>query len=640
MVESWKKNSVWRSRLESHQFPTALEHRFLNRPSAFVVADGARQLISLYPLLCRFKQVPVHLILLGDDLDRDRVRRVLTETGCEATVEVHDFTTVKERPVDKAIGHLLKLVRPRVMIQVRPLDGLVTPLSYALQMLAETFGVTDISLPEKEIVHVLWIPDLSLDALTNWNKIQIKLVVITDRRPHSLSRLLQSASKAVYVGDEVELMIHMEQSADRATRMLVNSFVWKRGHKTLRHRIRKGGLMPAIVESWYPSHNDEYAVLLEDDIEVSPLFYVWTKYTILKYRYGEDREAYRTMYGVSLYAPRNLELIPTGRVTFDPNTVLQPAGYARRTPYGSQVPCSWGGVYFPEHWREFHAYLVRRLEDLTLPRNQTERRLISVPGSRSDKWKKSWKKYFIELVYLRAYVMLYPNFDRFEAFSTNHVEFGTHVKSEKRQSVIGTFMVPLMQRDTILSQLPHGRLPDFQDLPLLDLWGQLQTWQALEDTAARYHRHVSLCERTHGSFDPREFFCFVQGPPDPVQKFPMSRKKSKKPKQPVLVKDVVQPIQYHYVLGDSSLQDPTEIGPAPIDVAQLPAVEERFSNKDDEMLDLENDLDTLNRIYLQLNPEHLKFLEDEKMSIEEEEEDVDSDGAELGDDELMTEEDT
>jgi hypothetical protein len=448
------------------------------------------------------------------------------------------------------------------------------------------------------------------------------LAVITDRRPHSLSRLLQSASSSYFLGDKVDIVIHMEQSADKVTRTLVNTFMWRKGQKLIRHRIRKGGLMPAIVESWYPSHNDEYAVLLEDDIEVSPLFYTWSKYAILKYRYSSDKEAYRLMYGISLYAPRNLELIPAGRLTFDPNSVLLPNGFPEQTPYSSQVPCSWGAVYFPEHWREFHTYLVMRLKDLNLPKN-SQKRLISVPGSRSDKWKKSWKKYLIELVYLRGYVMLYPNFQGFEAFSTNHVEFGTHVQSGKRQSVIGTFMVPLMQRDTILSQLPNHRLPTFRELPVLDFWGQLQTIESIENTASAYHKHVSTCKRTYGTFDPQEFFCTVDGPPDPPQVFPMS---PKAPKPPVLVKDAVQPIKYVY--ADSFATESEEeqaksewvaFGPKPIDVALLPSSEERHSNRDDEMADLESDLDTLNRLYYELNPVDLNaYLDSEKEDMEEE----------------------
>ncbi|KAI7899874.1 uncharacterized protein BX663DRAFT_563582 [Cokeromyces recurvatus] len=614
-LESWNTNVAWKTHMTKNQFPTVLQHRFFNQPNVLLIIKSTKQFISLYPLICRFKD-PVHLALLGDDINKERVQHVLNETNCQSNIEIHDFTL--ERSKDILVGQLVKMIHPHIMIQVKPInDPSAMPLYYSLKLVAETYQITEIGLPENEIVHALWIPNLSLDALSNWNKIQIKLVMITDRRPHSLSRLLQSASKSIYLGDQVDLMINMEQSSDRVTRMLVNSFVWKYGKKTLRHRIRKGGLMPAIVESWYPSHNHEYAVLLEDDIEVSPLFYVWSKYAILKYRYSGNQEAYRLMYGISLYAPRNLELIPAGRVSFNPNSVLLPAGFPNHIPYASQIPCSWGAVYFPEHWREFHAYLVRRLEDLNLPKGHRTR-LISVPGSRSDKWKKSWKKYFIELVYLRAYVMLYPNFQGFEAFSTNHVEFGTHVKSEKRQSVIGTFM----------------------ELPVMDLWGKLQTLETLEDTAQAYHRHVSTCERTYGTFDPQEFFCLVDGPPDPPQKFPMS---PKKPKPPVLVKDVVQPIQYNYIydhdVSEEERNKMFEWMPKPIDVAQLPTVEDRFSYKDDEMLDLENDLDTLNRLYLKLYPENLEFLEDEKMNFEEEEEEEEKDDDDDDDDEMILEED-
>jgi hypothetical protein len=337
-----------------------------------------------------------------------------------------------------------------------------------------------------------------------WNQIKIDLVVITDRRPHSLSRLFNSIGHGVYLGDHVDLTIHMEQTSDRVTRMFVNSFSWSQGTKRLRHRIRKGGLMPAIVESWYPSSNDNYGVILEDDIEVSPLFYTWIKYNILHYRYSKRDTGYDRIYGISLYSPRNLELLPEGRIEFDPNDVLLPNDFSPRTPYASQVPCSWGAVYFPEHWREFHHYLTTRLMDL----HHSKRLKIHVPNSRSERWKKSWKKYFIEMVYLRAYVMVYPNFQDFESFSTNHLEFGTHIRHERAQVALDSFVVPLMQRNTILSQLPDHRLPRFDELPMMDLWGDLMTHDEMETVAATWHRAVSVCARWPSNhFNPQDMLC-------------------------------------------------------------------------------------------------------------------------------------
>lgn len=66
---------------------------------------------------------------------------------------------------------------------------------------------------------------------------------------------------------------------------IVENLSWERGSLFLHHRIIHGGLLPAIVESWYPSSNDSYGILLEDDVELSPLFYAWAKMTLLRYRY-------------------------------------------------------------------------------------------------------------------------------------------------------------------------------------------------------------------------------------------------------------------------------------------------------------------------------------------------------------------
>ena len=46
-------------------------------------------------------------------------------------------------------------------------------------------------------------------------------------------------------------------------------------------RVAKGGLIAAVVESWVPSDAHSYGILLEDDIEVSPFFYLYAKHPLL-----------------------------------------------------------------------------------------------------------------------------------------------------------------------------------------------------------------------------------------------------------------------------------------------------------------------------------------------------------------------
>ncbi|KAJ7623375.1 hypothetical protein FB45DRAFT_925409, partial [Roridomyces roridus] len=327
---------------------------------------------------------------------------------------------------------------------------------------------TIIRVPREDLQHVHWMETLTLIEWMNWNVPQIDVSIITHDRPQSLERLMTSLSQAKFFGDSINLRINMEQSSDLETIRVVGAFNWKHGSMFVHRRVVLGGLLPAVVESWYPHSNDSYGLLLEDDVELSPLFYAWIKMGILRYRYGKDRGRTGALFGISLYQQNNIELHPEGRRPFDARSLFKRSNVADpSTPYLSQIPCSWGAVYFPEHWREFHDYLAARLSEASMPIEQ-----IVVPDVRSNHWTKSWKKYFIEMVYLRGYVMLYPNYEGFESLSTNHLEVGSHVKerSKEKQDV---FRLPLMKLSDSgrLLELPGRTLPRWVALPVLNLTG-------------------------------------------------------------------------------------------------------------------------------------------------------------------------
>ncbi|ORX50493.1 hypothetical protein DM01DRAFT_263197 [Hesseltinella vesiculosa] len=580
----------------------------------------------LFPLLCRFPDtVPVHVVLAGESAGlQGAYWSPLLAQECRRPFVVHDLDLEMvslTAQLTSRLGRLVHAIQPTVFLHLED-----SPYFDHVQAVVKSPGLlspcTAIHLPSDQVAHALWLANLPIAALQHWNKIKVELVVITDRRPHSLSRLLSSLREAKYLGDRVDLAIHMDQTADKVTRMLVHSFRWIHGNTDLRHRIRKGGLMPAIVESWFPSSNDHYGVLLEDDIEVSPLFYVWIKYNILHYRYDPLFSNGRSwIYGISLYSPRNLELKPQGRVAFDPNDELLPSGYPARSPYASQVPCSWGAVYFPEHWREFHQYLTARLQDLDSPVPQLN---TTVPQSRSNRWKKSWKKYFIELVYLRGYVMVYPNFQDFESFSTNHLEFGTHIKHTRAKSAVASFVVPLMRNDTIFSQLPDNRLPFFVELPMIDLWGNLRTHPQLYHTGVQWQRHVSACAPpSFIRFDPQDLLCpfdppanamasltldplpmtmtnqqptDVQSlPPPPTATVTAQRKPTKKKK--VLTTQILEHMEFVTVYVDddeashvTDMDNAWDDQPVALDVAKMAGSMSDHFYEDDEFKDLEHSL--------------------------------------------------
>jgi hypothetical protein len=138
---------------------------------------------------------------------------------------------------------------------------------------------------------------------------------------------------------------------------------------------------------------------------------------------------------------------------------------------------------------------------------------IVVPNVRSNNWTKSWKKYFIELVYLRGYVMLYPNYQDFVSLSTNHLEVGSHVKfrtKEKKES----FIVPLMQLSSSapsptsgLLELPDNMLPGWDSLPVLNLTGSLATLKSLAEDGRRRRTELTGCINDPAWYDVQDLMC-------------------------------------------------------------------------------------------------------------------------------------
>lgn len=205
-----------------------------------------------------------------------------------------------------------------------------------------------------------------------------------------------------------------------------------------------------------------------------------------------------------------MELPIDGRRHFDARTIFQEQLLNPSTPYLSPVPCSWGAIYFPEHWREFHDYITIRLSALSLDIEQW-----IVPNVRSNNWTKSWKKYFIELVFLRGYVMLYPNFDNYSSLSTNHLEVGSHVKHRTKEKQ-DMFLLPLMDlphstsEEVAILNLPNRTLPFFHNLPVFNLTGgtsQLDT--LVSDGISRRMELLDCIDKYPIPFSARSLMCIL-----------------------------------------------------------------------------------------------------------------------------------
>ena len=106
--------------------------------------------------------------------------------------------------------------------------------------------------------------------------------------------------------------------------------------------------------------------------------------------------------------------------------------------------------------------------------------------------------------------MVYPNYDGFVSFSTNHLERGSHV-SDTSVWKKAMFVVPLMgarggQGDGMVDGLPWGELPALEDMPVVDLMGYIADPEELVRMGEE--RRVVLTDRRRvlGSFDATELF--------------------------------------------------------------------------------------------------------------------------------------
>ncbi|KAI3949662.1 hypothetical protein MKW92_008760 [Papaver armeniacum] len=343
---------------------------------------------------------------------------------------------------------LLKIHNPSVLITVDDID---TNVRKALTMASEANlnQSTLVFLPRASVSKVLWMPDLRSTALPNWNRMQLSINIITQNRASSLTRLLKSLKDAYYVGDKIPISFNMDSKVDEETIKLVNSFEWPHGPKILRRRIIQGGLIRAVSESWYPSSDDDFGLLLEDDIEVSPYYYLWVKYALLAYHYDPQRPKWNATDFFKHIHPN--------------------------TPYLHQLPCSWGSVFFPKHWREFYVYMNMRFTENAkkIPfkfRNQ----------ERTDG---------------RGYVSLYPNFPNQASFSTNHMEPGAHISA--KDNIVKhdktDFEVPLLMED-FRGLLPGNKLPSASKLPAVNLFNQALSLKRMKTAGAKLGQDVISCD--------------------------------------------------------------------------------------------------------------------------------------------------
>ena len=174
-----------------------------------------------------------------------------------------------------------------------------------------------------------------------------RLIVMTMDRAVSVKRLLDSVARARYGRDRVDIDIWVDikrnESPNKEVLRIVHGFEWRYGRKTVFVRSSPGGLYAQWLDTWDVEaaiKGGEFAVFLEDDLELSPAFYEWL--VEARRRYGSDRN-------VAGFTLQRLNLRPRPQKANN-HTLSLPRG----TPvFKFRLHGSWGFAPLPTVWSDF-----------------------------------------------------------------------------------------------------------------------------------------------------------------------------------------------------------------------------------------------------------------------------------------------
>lgn len=193
--------------------------------------------------------------------------------------------------------------------------------------------------------------DISEEANPPFN---LTVIVLTMNRPKSLERLLNSlkATDFEYDNDSFNVVFHIDKSTGGLydqTVKLAESFSMPEGHRgnvRVWKRSKNVGLRAAWFETcYYPGKPDnEYCLILEDDLEVSAYWFTWLRKAWRAYSHRTD------VAGISLQ--RQTQMYKKLENNYDPAKVQDVRIQNGDDPFLYRLVGTWGFAPHPARWRE------------------------------------------------------------------------------------------------------------------------------------------------------------------------------------------------------------------------------------------------------------------------------------------------
>ncbi|KAG7361786.1 family 2 glycosyl transferase [Nitzschia inconspicua] len=113
---------------------------------------------------------------------------------------------------------------------------------------------------------------------------RMTVIILSMDRFDSLQRLISSLQESKYDGDVIDLVVRFDRPDIQHQRPWLqrvrefrNSLRWKHGNIRIAIANKTLGLAESWFRAWSPASDYERAVIFEDDLEVSPIWYQWLK---------------------------------------------------------------------------------------------------------------------------------------------------------------------------------------------------------------------------------------------------------------------------------------------------------------------------------------------------------------------------
>ncbi|KAL4027474.1 hypothetical protein IC575_010640 [Cucumis melo] len=245
--------------------------------------------------------------------------------------------------------------------------------------------------------------------------------VLAYNRLDSVSRCLRSIANADYLSDRVHLHVyidhyptddaHIKLNESHRILQFVDQFAWNFGEKIVHYRTGNVGLQAQWLEAWWPSSDNEFAFVVEDDLELSPLYYKFLRSLIVNYYYNTSNYD-PSIYGASLQRPRFVPGKHGNKIKLDEGTRI----------FLYQIVGTWGQLLFPRPWKEFRLWYDEHKAMGIKP---------LLDGMVTTGWYKKlgeriWTPWFIKFIHSRGYFNIYTNFLHERALSTSHRDAGVN----------------------------------------------------------------------------------------------------------------------------------------------------------------------------------------------------------------------